>query len=509
MKFQDILSLLLFSTLLMLGIQYFFVGRNLQENAAIRSGQSFQAPLNPEVFKPLITEINFSNHLPEQALETLVITPHAEFTFSTHGACLQRMLFKHGKNEELLSTIDMPIDHRKDDSPFLIAFDNDTPYYYRLMSHRQELTHDSITYQVDTQMVRVTKQYVVYRDICKIDLHVTLEPLTDNGVIQPRIVFPSPWISELGEKNGTMGLVYNEYGKLKKNLPQTVKNQFWAHPTLFGLENRYFIHALISDSQNFIQRAYYRVSSKNRADAVLEGPLVKAKANWMLSFYCGPKEQGKLTAVDDRLEKAFDYGFFAIIAKLLLSLLKFFYSYLHNYGWAIIALTIFLKIILLPLTVRGERNEKKNIELQKKMHYLEQKYKNDRETLAQEKLELMRKSGMGMLGMFVPFLQVPILIGMNRVLTGAIELYHAPFIGWITDLSRPDAFYILPALTGIGVVMQMRAAQFDIRKGLVSTIVALALAGAFSYFSAGLSLYFFVSTFLGLLQTAILKKLKK
>ncbi|HVX01232.1 MAG TPA: YidC/Oxa1 family membrane protein insertase, partial [Candidatus Babeliaceae bacterium] len=169
-------------------------------------------------------------------------------------------------------------------------------------------------------------------------------------------------------------------------------------------------------------------------------------------------------------------------------------------------LTILMKIVMLPLTWRSEQGgntAKQQAELQKKMQYLEQKYKHDRETLAREQMKLIKKFGTSNLGCLVlPFLQAPIFIGLNRVITNSIEFYQAPFIGWITDLSAPDAYYILPFLSAIGLGMQM-ATTGDVRKRLVSLLIAALVAGIFAGFPAGVTLYLSVSSLLGVFQEKI------
>ncbi len=514
MKFQDIVVPLSFALLITLGFNYFFVARRATETQdALRSGQSFKAPLSEELVKPLNTEVSFIGEKAPEAISLVTVTtPHAEAVFSQQAAALERLSFKHAHNTEqkLLSTITPPMSTAREEQPFLVALNKQTPYYYTLLSKTSEGGIHTVIYQAETQDVRITKKYLVYDDVYKLDLEITLEPKKVNSQegIQARIFFPAPLLLQLNPKDAVTGIVYNERNRVQKIQPADLKQQVWIAPTLFGAQNRYFIHALVADQQHFTQRAYYTFTSTDALEAILEGPVIHEKTTWTLSFYCGPKEAEHLTVVDPRLEETLDYGWFAVISKFLLVMLKFLYGYVKNYGWAILILTLIIKIVLLPITLKGEKSAQKQMEFQKKLHYIEQKYKHDREALAREKLELSRKYGVSTLGgLLSPLLQLPIFIGLNRVLTNSYELYQAPFIGWITDLSAPDKYYILPVIAGIGMALQTAAAG-DIRKRVTSLIIAAIVTGIFINFPAGLILYIGANTLLGVAQTKIQKMLK-
>jgi YidC/Oxa1 family membrane protein insertase len=211
-----------------------------------------------------------------------------------------------------------------------------------------------------------------------------------------------------------------------------------------------------------------------------------------------------MTPVDERLEKTLDYySWFAPLAHLLLRLLRWLYTYLHNYGLAIIVLTVLMKLLLLPFTIRGERGMKQRNEMQKKLTYIQQRYKDDPEVLARERAELIRKYGVPGFGGCIPLLlQIPIFFALSRVLSSALELYQAPMF-WISDLSTKDPYYILPVLVCLTMLLQALTADAQHR---MSMIAMAFIFGAFaSSFSAGLALYICVSTILGVLQTYLVK----
>ena len=162
-----------------------------------------------------------------------------------------------------------------------------------------------------------------------------------------------------------------------------------------------------------------------------------------------------------------------------------------------------------PLTFKSEASRKQHLEMQRRLKYLEQKYKNDSEGLSRAKAELMTKFGMStILTPLALFLQFPIFIGLNRVLSSSIELYKAPF-AWIPDLSASDPYYILPVLVGVGMIMQFRTTQgSDPRQGVVTLVLALLFAALTANMSAGLALFIAVSTLLGIAQSWIVKAVK-
>jgi YidC/Oxa1 family membrane protein insertase len=177
----------------------------------------------------------------------------------------------------------------------------------------------------------------------------------------------------------------------------------------------------------------------------------------------------------------------------------------HNYGIAIILLTLLLKLILLPLTLRGDAKLKQQQELAHKLSYAKQHYANDPERLAREQASLIRKYGFPGAGCLPLLLQIPIFIAIRGVLSNAVELYQAPFL-WIPDLSVRDPYYILPLVLVIAMFVQAAYAE----KSQKPTIIAMGLVfgAVMAQFAAGLVLYFVMHSALTVLQTRIMKYMK-
>ena len=227
-----------------------------------------------------------------------------------------------------------------------------------------------------------------------------------------------------------------------------------------------------------------------------------------MSFYFGPKEDEAMNGVDPRLTQTLDHsGILAPLSRLLLLILKYLYSFLHNYGWAIIVMTFLINLILLPLNLKSAQSMKKYADFQKKLTYLQQRYKDDPDTLARERTELISKNGMpGVGGCLTKLMQLPIFFALSRVLSSSIELYKAPFILWIHDLSAPDPLYILPMLIMVSMILQ--PVSNDPKQRFTMIAVALVFGALATKFSAGLCLYIFVGVLLNGLQMLFQQKMK-
>lgn len=480
---------------------YFFSPKQAKED-----DHSFVAP---KTKNPLNTEIDFIDERRSKSIElTPVETAWGSLVLSSEGASIDRLDFKRKVNgkEQDFRTIFPLADTQKEERCLLVALQEETPYYYSLVSTDDQGEQVQVTYYAATPRTEITKKFIVYKNLCKIDLELTLTPKKDQK-IQPRIFYPSPLLPSLVDDQISAIVMYGAQVFEKIAREKVHENQGWIEPTLFGTDNRYFIHAMVHDTNNFANRAYYKFVEKKKLFSIVEGPTVTEKKTWAMTFYFGPKESDLMVPVDPNLERTLDYyGWFAPLAKLMLAILKWLYSFVHNYGLAIILLTVLIKLLLFPFTIRAEQGMEQRMEMQKKLAYIQQKYKNDPELLAQERAELLRKHGMPGLGGCLPLLlQLPIFIALSRVLSSSIELYKVPML-WIPDLSSKDPYYILPIIVGGTMLIQALFAQEQQRMSMIA--MAFIFGAIAASFSAGLSLYICVSTILTVLQSALLRFFK-
>jgi len=497
-------------------IQYFFFGRQqAPADSVIRSGQQFTAPQTEQAAKPLNTEIDFIDmKRPVPVVRTEVETDSARYVFSTDGASLERLEFKRqaGKEWITLDTVFPPNEFEKERRCFLVALDEKTPYYYKLVDQKEDDCDVTLTYRTDFGDCSIEKQFRIFKHSYQLDFEMKLVPKQGiTKTFEPRLFYISPQMPGLSD-DVISAIIRNERGSVEKKALRSIGPcSGWFSPALFGSDNKYFIHAMINDYDNFARRAYYNIIDQNKLISILEGLGSSQQSSWKFSFYFGPKELNAMAAVEPALEQTLDYaGWLAPIAKFMLAFLIFLFGYLGNYGWAIILLTILIRLMLLPFTIKGEQDMKKRAEFQKKLSYLQQRYKHDRQQLAQEQSELIRKHGMpGIAGCLPLLLQLPIFYVLSRVLSSSIELYKAPFMLWITDLSARDPYYVLPVLITISMLLQPQPSSTDIKTRLPLIGLSLLFGALSGTFSAGLSLYILFSTILNVAQTWIQRVFKK
>lgn len=498
-------------------IQYFWLNRG-PENSQPTSGQTFVAPQSQAEVQPLLREVDFVDAdlaKGAPAVQTRIETDYANYLFSNKGACLEELTFKrlmHGE-QIALRTIAGPQEAVHESRCFLVALNQQTPFEYTFLGKKELETAVALPYRAETDAAVIQKTFTIYKTSCKIDVELRITPKKDP--VQARLIFVAPLLIDMNKANNkpvvddTIAAIYNtQKGSIAKEpFAKLDLNKGWLMPTLFGAEDRYFVHALVSDQNGFAKRAYYGAGSIYKLTAFLESASIIQEEQWTLSFYFGPKEDEAMNPVDPRLEQTLDYsGWLAPLSRLLLMILKYLYSFVHNYGWAIILMTFLINLILMPFNIRSAQGMKKYTEFQKKLAHLQQRYKNDPDTLARERTELIAKHGMPGLGSCLPkLLQLPIFFALSRVLSSSIELYRAPFALWIHDLSIPDPLYILPLLITLSMIVQ--PVSNDPKQRFTMIAIALVFGAFATKFSAGLCLYILVGVILNGLQTMLQQKM--
>jgi YidC/Oxa1 family membrane protein insertase len=241
-----------------------------------------------------------------------------------------------------------------------------------------------------------------------------------------------------------------------------------------------------------------------------------------LGIYFGPKDIDRLNTLGHNLSEAINFGWFDIIAKPLLYLLKFLHRFVHNYGVAIIIVTIFIKIVFWPLAQKSAKSMKTMQKLQPKMAKLKEKYKNDKETLNKELIQLYKNYKVNPMGGCLPMLlQIPVFFALYKVLLQSIELRHAPFMLWINDLSAPDRLMIpgvnipylggIPVLTllmGLSMYLQQKLSpsSLDPMQARMMQFLPVIFTCMFVNFPSGLVLYWLINNLLSIAQQHYVNK---
>lgn len=236
-------------------------------------------------------------------------------------------------------------------------------------------------------------------------------------------------------------------------------------------------------------------------------------------LYAGPKEYDRLKALGIGLEHIIDFGFFSVIAMPLFWILKLFYKFTGNYGWAIVLLTFIVRIPFIPLVNKSQKAMKKLQELQPRMAEIREKYKKDPQRIQKEMMELYKKHKANPLGGCLPILlQIPVFFALYKILLITIELRGAPFILWVNDLSSPDSLFghipswfpliggfavgPLPILMGVSMVIQQKLtpSTMDPTQNKIMMLMPIVLTFLFLNFATGLVLYWLMNNVFSIAQ---------
>ena len=232
-----------------------------------------------------------------------------------------------------------------------------------------------------------------------------------------------------------------------------------------------------------------------------------ARQNMTFSGYIGPKDHKTLQSIDPVLVNAIEYGWFTFAAKPLFVLLSWLHGIFGNWGWAIIALTIIIRVVLYPLTYKGMVSMQKIKEIAPKIKEVQAKYKGDPQRMNAAVMEMYKKHGANPLGGCLPMLlQIPVFFAIYRVLLNAVELQGAEWALWINDLSRMDPTFILPILMGASMYYQQKLTPNNFTDPMQEKIfkfLPIIFTFFFLTFPSGLVLYWFVNNLFSIGQQYI------
>ncbi len=220
-------------------------------------------------------------------------------------------------------------------------------------------------------------------------------------------------------------------------------------------------------------------------------------------LYAGPQEQDKLAKIAPGFELVVDYGWLTVIAAPLFWVLEMLHRLVANWGWAIILLTILIKLAFFPLSAASYKSMAKMRLLTPKLSKLKELYADDRQRLNQEMMELYKREKINPLGGCLPIVvQIPVFIALYWVLLGTVEMRGAPWLGWITDLSVKDPYYVMPLIMGATMLVQTRLNPTppDPIQAKIMWLMPIVFTGMFLFFPAGLVLYWTVNNLLSIAQ---------
>ncbi len=273
-----------------------------------------------------------------------------------------------------------------------------------------------------------------------------------------------------------------------------------------AMVQHYFVGAWLPEPGQ--QREFFarRVSSDLYSAGVIlpVAPIAAGEsASVAIRLYAGPQEQDKLEGIAPGLDLVVDYGFLTVIAAPLFWVLSWFHSLTGNWGWAIILVTIAIKLVFFPLSAASYKSMAKMRVLGPRMQRLKELYGNDKAKMQQEMMNLYRTEKINPLGGCLPILvQIPVFIALYWVLLGSVEMRHAPWLGWIQDLSSKDPYFILPVIMGLSMLVQMKLnpAPPDPMQAKIMMALPFVFTIMFLWFPSGLVLYWVVNNVLSIAQ---------
>lgn len=389
---------------------------------------------------------------------------------------------------------------------------------FSLVSEQTEMTGDTldVVFEAESDGLKLTRTYTFNRGTFKIDVEDTVTNIS--SVAQS----PSLYLQITRDNQETGGGTYfdNAYNGFAMYTDQHrfQKISFSDIEKKKGPEAGQSDDGWISFIQQFFVTAWVPEEGKNRfydtrqisnnlyAISAIE-PLGAIEPDATIStksvLWVGPQDQQQLSEISTGLDLVVNYGWLTIIAKPMFKLMTWLHSFIGNWGWTIVVLTIIIKIVLYPLSAASYRSMARMKHVGPRMQALKEKFGDDRQKLNQAMMELYRTEKINPMGGCLPILlQIPIFLTLYRVILASVELRGAPWILWIQDLSLADPYFILPAIMTATMFLQFKLNPTppDPMQARIMMIMPLVFGAMMFMFPAGLVLYWVVNNILSIAQ---------
>ena len=271
----------------------------------------------------------------------------------------------------------------------------------------------------------------------------------------------------------------------------------------------YFLTAIIPDQENINVFVGKKNKTNEKFSVGVVGRPIKIQpyeeTSFAYSLYFGPKIQSELSKANNELPLAVDYGFLYWIGQPMFLAMQFFFDLVGNWGWAIILVTLLIKVILWPLSYVSYKSMGKMRQIQPQLKDIQERHSGDRQAMSQAMMKLYKDEKVNpALGCLPMLLQMPFFLAFYWVLIETVELRYAPFLIWITDLSSRDPLFILPILN-IGAMWAMQMLQpqpagIDPMQAKIFKFMPLIFGVMFAFFPAGLVLYWLINSLVSAIQ---------
>jgi YidC/Oxa1 family membrane protein insertase len=288
-----------------------------------------------------------------------------------------------------------------------------------------------------------------------------------------------------------------------------------------GIEDRYFAMAFLPPNgaaPGTLETRYWKawhnvkVNDQDTPEPVPDVAVSSPASPMAVRVYVGPKDYDDLKKMTPPLHGLINFGWLEFVAEPLFHGLKWLHSYIPNWGWSIVALTLILNMLLFPLRISGYKTTLKMQRVAPEIKAIQEKYKKysmrdpRKAEMNKEVMAIYSREGINPVGGCIPqLLQFPIWFGLYRALQGTIELRHAPWFGWITDLSAKDPYYILPLLMGLSMYLVSKMTPMtatDPQQQAMMKIMPIGMAAMFMVipYPSGLAVYILTSSVVGIAQ---------
>lgn len=314
----------------------------------------------------------------------------------------------------------------------------------------------------------------------------------------------------------TGGVIYDpieKYQKINfddmkdKNLKVDNITEGWA-----AMIQHYFLAAWIPEKDE-VNQYYSKVPGRNYILGMVSTATKEVKPEDTYQFnsrlFIGPKLQNTLETIAPGLELTVDYGILTVLAKPIFWLLNKIYSLVQNWGWAIIILTILIKLAFYKLSEASYKSMANMRKLQPRLQSMKERYGDDRQKMNQAMMEMYKKEKINPLGGCLPVLvQIPVFIALYWVLLESVELRQASFALWLNNLSDPDPYFVLPLIMGVTMIIQQKLnpTPLDPIQAKVMMMLPIIFTVFFAFFPSGLVLYWVVNNTLSIGQQWLIMK---
>jgi len=299
---------------------------------------------------------------------------------------------------------------------------------------------------------------------------------------------------------------HTDLGDLEKKGGKSEGAVNWA-----AVESNYFLLAVLPASEGAQSNALIKGGVFNLAVSHAVSFAPGQDTVLKCSYYMGPAARAILAAMPNKLDQAVDFGWFHLIAVPLLQVLNWFNHYVHNYGVAIILLTVLIKLIFWPLSQKSYKSMDQMKRIQPMIQKIREKYADDKERMNTEIMALYKTYKVNPAGGCLPMVvKIPVFFGLYNALLGSIELRHAPFIThvpftdlvWLADLSAKDPYYVTPLIMGATMFIQKKLTPTsgDPTQAKIMLLMPVVFTFLFLNFPAGLVIYWLVNNVLSIAQ---------